>query len=148
MTIDVARLRLPDDGLNDAVGRSLGKRHREVLALAAQGHTNHQIAKELRLATATVKTHLENARQRLGARNTTHAVILALVTGQLSLGEASMPSARSVASTGGPVVSGPGETTYLDVSETRREADEIRRDRLRLRRRRLVAVSAAGSRRI
>lgn len=58
-------------------GEPLTDREREVLAAAAEGLTNHEIAETLFIGFSTVKTHLDHARTKLGARNTTHAVVLA-----------------------------------------------------------------------
>lgn len=52
-------------------------RQREVLQARADGHYNKTIAKDLWLDEETIKHHLEEARRRLGARNTTHAVAIA-----------------------------------------------------------------------
>lgn len=56
----------------------LTERQRQVLSLAAQGHTDYGIALRLNCSRRTVKAHLQGARDRLGALNTTHAVALAL----------------------------------------------------------------------
>jgi len=64
----------PDAADNQGVTR----REREILALAALGADVNEIAEELTLATATVKTHLRNDYKKLGARNRAHAVAIAL----------------------------------------------------------------------
>lgn len=56
----------------------LTERQRQVLSLAAQGHTDYGIALALNCSRRTVKAHLQGARDRLGALNTTHAVAIAL----------------------------------------------------------------------
>jgi len=53
----------------------------EILALAALGSTNEEIAFELDLTVETVKHHLKRILPRLGARNRTHAVALAVDRG-------------------------------------------------------------------
>ncbi|HET9984049.1 MAG TPA: response regulator transcription factor [Longimicrobiales bacterium] len=53
--------------------RQLTDREREVLALAAEGHTNAQIARRLRVSENTVKFHLQNLYLKLGAANRTEA---------------------------------------------------------------------------
>jgi DNA-binding CsgD family transcriptional regulator len=53
-------------------------RQREVLYLAAQGLTDRAIARRLAIAPRTVRMHLQMVREALGARNTTHAVAIAL----------------------------------------------------------------------
>jgi DNA-binding NarL/FixJ family response regulator len=64
--------------------RSLTEREREILRLLASGFTNGQIATALHLATGTVKNHVSTILQKLGARDRTRAVLLALEHGLLS----------------------------------------------------------------
>ncbi len=52
-------------------------REAEVLGLVATGHGNKQIATELGIGEATVKTHLLKAFDKLGASDRTHAVAIA-----------------------------------------------------------------------
>ncbi|MGB2583865.1 MAG: helix-turn-helix transcriptional regulator [Dehalococcoidia bacterium] len=61
------------------------KRERDVLALAGRGLTNQEIADELFISTLTVKCTLHRACVRLGARNRTQAVILAMRRGALHI---------------------------------------------------------------
>jgi DNA-binding NarL/FixJ family response regulator len=49
-------------------------REHEVLRLVAQGRTNPEIAEALGLSRNTVKTYLQNAMQKLGARNRVEAI--------------------------------------------------------------------------
>jgi DNA-binding NarL/FixJ family response regulator len=56
----------------------LTKRQREILQLLANGESTSVAARELGLSEETVKTHTKNALARLGARNRTHAVAIAL----------------------------------------------------------------------
>jgi DNA-binding NarL/FixJ family response regulator len=51
----------------------LSPRHREILALIAQGHRNEEIAKELELSPNTVKFHIRALYSRLGVRNRVEA---------------------------------------------------------------------------
>jgi DNA-binding CsgD family transcriptional regulator len=53
-------------------------REREVLALLAGGATDRQVAASLHLSPATVRTHVRNAKAKLGARTRAQAVALAL----------------------------------------------------------------------
>ena len=56
----------------------LTRRQREILQLLANGESTTVAARELDLSEETVKTHTKNALGRLGARNRTHAVAIAL----------------------------------------------------------------------
>ena len=55
----------------------LTEREREVLRLIVQGRSNGEIAAELTVSEATVKTHINHIFAKLGARDRTHAVVLA-----------------------------------------------------------------------
>ena len=55
----------------------LTDREREVTALAATGLSNEEIAERLYLSTATVKTHINRAMSKLGARDRAQLVVLA-----------------------------------------------------------------------
>jgi DNA-binding NarL/FixJ family response regulator len=56
----------------------LTRRQREILQKLANGESTTVAARELGLSEETVKTHTRNALGRLGARNRTHAVAIAL----------------------------------------------------------------------
>jgi DNA-binding NarL/FixJ family response regulator len=56
----------------------LTQRQREILQLLANGESTTVAARELDLSEETVKTHIKTALARLGARNRTHAVAIAL----------------------------------------------------------------------
>ncbi len=56
----------------------LTRRQREILQLLADGGSTIVAARELGLSEETIKTHTKNALGRLGARNRTHAVAIAL----------------------------------------------------------------------
>jgi DNA-binding NarL/FixJ family response regulator len=56
----------------------LTRRQREILQLLANGESTTVAARELGLSEETVKTHTKNAVARLGARNRTHAVAIAM----------------------------------------------------------------------
>ncbi|HEX7852216.1 MAG TPA: helix-turn-helix transcriptional regulator [Sphingobium sp.] len=65
---------------------SLTTRELEVLALVAAGLSAKEIAQRIAIAPRTVERHIDNARLKLHARNRTHLVTCAIVTGLLSTG--------------------------------------------------------------
>ncbi|GGS09820.1 DNA-binding response regulator [Streptomyces aureoverticillatus] len=72
----VRRVRAPGD-------EPLSSREREVLALVAKGTSNRDIAKELFISEATVKTHLTHIYGKLGAKDRAAAVATAYGRGIL-----------------------------------------------------------------
>jgi DNA-binding NarL/FixJ family response regulator len=62
---------------------TLSPREREVLALVAEGRSNPEIARELYLGEATVKTHLLHVFEKLGVNDRTRAVTRAMELGLL-----------------------------------------------------------------
>ncbi|MFD9422107.1 MULTISPECIES: response regulator transcription factor [unclassified Streptomyces] len=66
----MTRVRIPEAPADD----SLSAREREVLALVARGTTNREIAAELFISEATVKTHLTHVYAKLGAKDRAAAV--------------------------------------------------------------------------
>ncbi|CAG0980356.1 partial Response regulator protein VraR, partial [Anaerolineae bacterium] len=64
---------------------TLPARQMEILACAARGLLDREIAGEIGLAAQTVRHHLQAVRTKLKARNTTHAVVLALRANILTL---------------------------------------------------------------
>ena len=60
---------------------SLTKREREVLRFVIAGHTNREIADELRLSCRTVEVHRRRVMEKSRARNTADLVRLATATG-------------------------------------------------------------------
>ncbi|MBC6448753.1 response regulator [Actinokineospora xionganensis] len=72
------------DVQSDALARSgLTRREYEVLRLAAQGQTNPEIAESTGLTRNTVKTYLQAALHKLGARNRVEAISKASEAGLL-----------------------------------------------------------------
>ncbi|MDT3400197.1 response regulator transcription factor [Streptomyces sp. B1866] len=65
---------------------SLTDREREVLRLTGRGLSNVQIADELVISEATVKTHLNRAMAKLNLRSRAQAVVLAYETGMVTPG--------------------------------------------------------------
>jgi DNA-binding CsgD family transcriptional regulator len=63
----------------------LTAREREILQLLVRGLTAPQIADGLFVSPATVRTHVQNAMTRLGARTRIQAVSLALKSGEIEL---------------------------------------------------------------
>jgi len=59
------------------VAADLTERESEVLTLLAQAHSNAEIAQQLYIGEATVKTHVSNVLQKLGARDRVAAVVYA-----------------------------------------------------------------------
>ena len=55
---------------------SLTPREREVLYLAAQGHSNGEISRELHVVVRTVEKHLSSIFIKLGVTNRTEAAML------------------------------------------------------------------------
>lgn len=59
----------------------LTAREREVMALAAEGRSNVEIAERLVVSPLTVRTHVQRAMTKLGARDRTQLVVIAYRTG-------------------------------------------------------------------
>ncbi|KRT34914.1 MULTISPECIES: response regulator transcription factor [Acetomicrobium] len=66
---------------------SLSPREREVLLLAGRGESSKEIASKLYISERTVQTHLASIYDKLGARNKTEALLLALKYGVVTLEE-------------------------------------------------------------
>ncbi|MEM1334972.1 MAG: response regulator transcription factor, partial [Actinomycetota bacterium] len=64
----------------------LTERESEVLALMARGMSNAEIAAELILGEATIKTHVGRVLSKLGARDRVQAVVIAFESGHVTPG--------------------------------------------------------------
>ncbi len=62
----------------------LSPREREILGLLSEGLSGEEAAKQLYLSSETVRTHVRNAMNKLGAATRVHAVALALKRGEIS----------------------------------------------------------------
>jgi DNA-binding CsgD family transcriptional regulator len=80
----------PEDGVEAPA--ALSRRQLEVLRLVAVGANASQIAAELSISEATVRTHVKNILERLGANNRAHAVAVGMTQGLLGNGTTSEPS--------------------------------------------------------
>jgi DNA-binding NarL/FixJ family response regulator len=73
--------RLPDTRVDDAAVAELTAREREVLALLARGQSNDEIAGQLVVSRATVKTHVASIFTKLNLRDRAQAVVFGYETG-------------------------------------------------------------------
>ena len=74
-------------GEQDFIPEQLSVREREVLLLAAKGLSSKEVAKKLFISERTVQTHLASIYDKLGSRNKTEALLLALKYGVVTLEE-------------------------------------------------------------
>ena len=68
-----------------ATDEELTPREIDVLRLIAAGNANKEVAGQLSIAEETVKSHVTNILAKLGAKDRTHAVTLALKRGIIEL---------------------------------------------------------------
>ncbi len=62
----------------------LTPRELQILKHVAAGWSAKEVARRIDIAPRTVERHIENIREKLGARNTTHMVSRAFASGMLS----------------------------------------------------------------
>jgi DNA-binding NarL/FixJ family response regulator len=86
-TVYAGRRRIPDEIAKElgehSLEDALTEREIEVLKMVARGTPNKVIASDLALAEPTVKSHLKNIFQKLGANDRTHAVTIAIRRGYI-----------------------------------------------------------------
>lgn len=71
-----------------ATGRELlTPRERDCLVLTGRGHSEKEVALALDISPNTVRVHIEKAKRKLGASNKSHALILALLVGEMELAD-------------------------------------------------------------
>ncbi|MEV5142981.1 response regulator transcription factor [Streptomyces sp. NPDC052727] len=70
----------PDPARSERLGTLTG-REREVLVQVAGGHSNDEIAERLAVSPLTVKTHVNRAMAKLGARDRAQLVVIAYESG-------------------------------------------------------------------
>jgi DNA-binding NarL/FixJ family response regulator len=71
----------PPQGRHGAALNSLTNREREVVALAARGLSNDDIAARMVISQATAKTHISRAMTKLQARDRAQLVVFAYESG-------------------------------------------------------------------
>jgi DNA-binding NarL/FixJ family response regulator len=84
-------LAAPEPGGRPTPPESLAEltaREREVMALAAEGYSNDDIAARLYLSTHTVRTHIHRTMMKLHARDRAQLVVIAYQTGLVQAGRA------------------------------------------------------------
>ncbi len=68
-----------------SMSEALSEREKQVLTMVAEGLGNREIGAQLGLAEETVKTHMRTISAKLGARDRTHAVTLAVRRGIIEI---------------------------------------------------------------
>jgi len=88
-TVHAGGKRIPPDIATElaehATDDELSSREIEVLRLVATGNSNKEIADQLSIGEATVKSHVSNILSKLGANDRAHAVTIGLTRGIIGL---------------------------------------------------------------
>lgn len=77
---------MPDRPSVNSQGR-LSKRQVEILILIRDGYQNSEISQKLTIRNNTTHNHIKAILRTLGAKNRTHAVVIAIQRGIIPLGE-------------------------------------------------------------
>ena len=80
----------------------LTRRERQILPYVAIGESAKEIAKAVKLAPRTVERYIENMRHKLGARNRTHLVAMAIASGEIRISDMADRSDAERAREAGP----------------------------------------------
>jgi DNA-binding NarL/FixJ family response regulator len=91
---DRARTAVPATGESPSPPKDLSQREREVLRLLAQGHSNQQVADQLRLSVKTVETYRTRLREKLGLKGRAELYRFAVESGILNTDPAQPPEGR------------------------------------------------------
>ncbi len=97
--------------------RTLSEREIDVLRLLATGATNQQIADELFISVNTVKVHVRNIFDKLGAQSRTEATLYAIHAGLVPLPKAALDDTTRAAEVARAAEPGDGSTPALLVAE-------------------------------
>ena len=88
-TVHAGKRRIPPEIASEiaehATDDALTEREIEVLQQVGAGHSNKQIAQQLTISEGTVKAHMKSILPKLGARDRTHAVMIAVKRGILDV---------------------------------------------------------------
>jgi PAS domain S-box-containing protein len=63
----------------------LSRREQQVMQMLAHGHNGPSIAEQLVISPETVRTHVRNAMEKLGAKTRAHAIALAAAYGEITV---------------------------------------------------------------